>query len=733
MLGRAAARRRRGARLAGRGDTRPTVLCYGHFDVQPPDPLELWESPPFELDERDGWLYARGIADDKGQLFMLLEAARRLAAAGELPVNVRFACDGEEETGGHSIVDFLAEDERGADAAVVFDSGMIEAGRARLQHRRARASATSTSRVRTGGRDLHSGIYGGAALNAMHALMQALSAVSCPRTAACPSRCGPGSRRRRPRRSRAGPRCRPARRSSPARARRPTDDARRRGVLPAHVGRALGRRPRPRRRLAAPAEDGAAGAGGGERLDPARARPDRRGDRAGLRAARPGGAPRRAPRSRSSCWSSSTRASSRRTRRRVSSRSTRSSRRSAPGPCSIRAGGTIPIVPALTARDPGDRDRLRAQRLEHPLAERAPARGLPPARRRDGGGGAPPPWPASASAGRFTCRSRRSSPTMRSNGSSATSGSTPRRLRLRDLPEHGQAARPLAAARRGAPRARRSQDVELTEHGYVFATLPARRRRRSSALIAHVDTSPDVSGSNVQPIVHRARRTARRSSSRAIRRRCSTPGGRRARRAGSATTSSRPTARRCSAPTTRRASPRSWPPSRISLRNPEPRARTVRVASRSTRRSARARGTSISSASAPTSAYTLDGSGLGELEIETFSADQVVSPSGAAASIRHGEGEARQRDQARRRPRRRAAEGHALAGDDRGPRGLRPPEPDPGRRRGGGVTFIVRDHDDGLLAEHVDFLRRSPTRSSCASPGRASRSTCRDLPQHAAA
>src|SRR5215216_8210222 len=103
----------------------PTVLVYGHFDVQPPAPLELWESAPFEPEIRDGYLYGRGTVDDKGQLYMLLAAARELARAGELPVNVRFCCDGEEETGGHSIVDFLAADERGAEAAVIFDSGMI--------------------------------------------------------------------------------------------------------------------------------------------------------------------------------------------------------------------------------------------------------------------------------------------------------------------------------------------------------------------------------------------------------------------------------------------------------------------------------------------------------------------------------------------------------------------------------------------------------------------------------
>ena len=110
-------------------ETAPTVLCYGHFDVQPPDPLELWESPPFEPEIRGEHLYARGVADDKGQLYMLLAGARELAQAGQLPVNVRFACDGEEETGGHSIVEFLESDERGADVAVIFDSGMIRRGR----------------------------------------------------------------------------------------------------------------------------------------------------------------------------------------------------------------------------------------------------------------------------------------------------------------------------------------------------------------------------------------------------------------------------------------------------------------------------------------------------------------------------------------------------------------------------------------------------------------------------
>jgi acetylornithine deacetylase/succinyl-diaminopimelate desuccinylase-like protein len=158
-------------------DSAPTVLVYGHFDVQPPEPLELWESDPFELDARDGWLYARGIADDKGQLYLLLKAAAGLAAEGTLPVNVRFACDGEEEVGGHSIIDFLADEGRSADAAVIFDADMPARGVPAF-YVATRGIVYMHLRVRAGERDLHSGMYGGAALNAMHALSQALSGVA---------------------------------------------------------------------------------------------------------------------------------------------------------------------------------------------------------------------------------------------------------------------------------------------------------------------------------------------------------------------------------------------------------------------------------------------------------------------------------------------------------------------------------------------------------------------------
>ena len=161
---------------ASRAGDAPTVMCYGHFDVQPPAPLELWDSPPFVLTERGEHLYARGIVDDKGQLYMLLKAAEQLASEEALPVNVRFCCDGEEEIGGHSIVDFLAADERRADACVIFDSGMIRRGLPAINVA-TRGLTYFHVRVQTGERDLHSGMYGGAALNATHALIQTLAGV----------------------------------------------------------------------------------------------------------------------------------------------------------------------------------------------------------------------------------------------------------------------------------------------------------------------------------------------------------------------------------------------------------------------------------------------------------------------------------------------------------------------------------------------------------------------------
>jgi acetylornithine deacetylase/succinyl-diaminopimelate desuccinylase-like protein len=156
--------------------TAPVIVVYGHYDVQPPEPLELWESDPFDADVRGEWLYARGATDDKGQLWMQLKAAESLTREGALPVNLRIVCDGEEETGGDAVVRFLEEDERGADAAVIFDGWMSQRDAPEFVTA-ARGLIGLDIECRTGERDLHSGHYGGAALNATHALTQALTAL----------------------------------------------------------------------------------------------------------------------------------------------------------------------------------------------------------------------------------------------------------------------------------------------------------------------------------------------------------------------------------------------------------------------------------------------------------------------------------------------------------------------------------------------------------------------------
>jgi acetylornithine deacetylase/succinyl-diaminopimelate desuccinylase-like protein len=154
----------------------PTVLLYNHFDVQPPAPLELWESDPFELEVRGDWAYGRGVTDDKGQLWLVLRGAQRLVEAGALPVNLRIAFDGEEEIGGHTIADWVAQDDRGADACVIFDGGMLRRDVPTIELA-TRGLVGFDVKVRTGERDLHSGMYGGVALNAIHVLLRCLDAV----------------------------------------------------------------------------------------------------------------------------------------------------------------------------------------------------------------------------------------------------------------------------------------------------------------------------------------------------------------------------------------------------------------------------------------------------------------------------------------------------------------------------------------------------------------------------
>jgi acetylornithine deacetylase/succinyl-diaminopimelate desuccinylase-like protein len=160
---------------AGRPEA-PRVIVYGHYDVQPVGDRQAWLSDPFEPEIRDGNLYGRGTSDDKGNLFMLIAAVQRMAAAGPMPVHVRFVIDGEEECGGESAVRFLADDPAPADAAVIFDAPMIGperpmicAGLRGLVYRRVH--------VRTAPQDAHSGLYGGAGLNAAHALVRMLDAL----------------------------------------------------------------------------------------------------------------------------------------------------------------------------------------------------------------------------------------------------------------------------------------------------------------------------------------------------------------------------------------------------------------------------------------------------------------------------------------------------------------------------------------------------------------------------
>jgi acetylornithine deacetylase/succinyl-diaminopimelate desuccinylase-like protein len=154
----------------------PTVLIYCHYDVQSVGDPAAWTTPPFEPDVRGGRVYARGASDDKGNFLPLLHVACAHAAAGALPVNVRVLVEGEEETGGEAVAHWVRTDERGADCAIVFDSGMVD------EHTPAitiglRGMVMLHLQVRTAQRDMHSGVYGGSALNALHALHAMLCAV----------------------------------------------------------------------------------------------------------------------------------------------------------------------------------------------------------------------------------------------------------------------------------------------------------------------------------------------------------------------------------------------------------------------------------------------------------------------------------------------------------------------------------------------------------------------------
>jgi acetylornithine deacetylase/succinyl-diaminopimelate desuccinylase-like protein len=158
---------------------KPTVLCYGHYDVQPADPLELWNSPPFEPAVRDGNIYGRGTADDKGQMYMHVKAIEALRSVnGTLPINVKFLVEGEEEVGGASIAKYVAAnpEKLKADVALVSDTALYAEGIPTLCIGLRGLVYMEVEAVGPA-RDLHSGLYGGAAPNPIFGLVELLSKV----------------------------------------------------------------------------------------------------------------------------------------------------------------------------------------------------------------------------------------------------------------------------------------------------------------------------------------------------------------------------------------------------------------------------------------------------------------------------------------------------------------------------------------------------------------------------
>src|SRR5579863_3607858 len=159
---------------------KPTVLCYGHYDVQPAEPLELWKSPPFDPEIRNGNIYARGAVDDKGQMWMHVKALEALmtAGGGTLPVNVRVIIEGEEEVGGEGIAAFVREhgDQLKADVALVSDTDMFAPELPTLCVG-LRGMIYTEIEVQGARTDLHSGIFGGAAPNPFVALAQIIATL----------------------------------------------------------------------------------------------------------------------------------------------------------------------------------------------------------------------------------------------------------------------------------------------------------------------------------------------------------------------------------------------------------------------------------------------------------------------------------------------------------------------------------------------------------------------------
>jgi acetylornithine deacetylase/succinyl-diaminopimelate desuccinylase-like protein len=156
----------------------PTVLVYGHYDVQPPDPLELWNSPPFEPVIKDNKIYARGACDDKGQFFMHVKALELMLANGDLPCNIKFMIEGEEEVGSTNLGPFLSanKEKLKADVVLVSDTGILGNDTPSICVG-LRGLSYNEVEVTGPGRDLHSGLYGGAVANPINILCDMISSL----------------------------------------------------------------------------------------------------------------------------------------------------------------------------------------------------------------------------------------------------------------------------------------------------------------------------------------------------------------------------------------------------------------------------------------------------------------------------------------------------------------------------------------------------------------------------
>lgn len=158
--------------------SKPTVLCYGHYDVQPADPIDLWDSPPFEPVIKDGKIYARGSADDKGQMYMQVKAFEMMMQNNSLPCNVKFMIEGEEEVGSTNLEIFVkANKERlKSDAVLICDTSMI-ANDCPSITTGLRGLSYLEVEVTGPNRDLHSGVYGGAVANPINILCDMISSL----------------------------------------------------------------------------------------------------------------------------------------------------------------------------------------------------------------------------------------------------------------------------------------------------------------------------------------------------------------------------------------------------------------------------------------------------------------------------------------------------------------------------------------------------------------------------